>query len=715
MKSKRIFSMTLALVIFGFLAANSAHAGIATTGDVDPDDPATWTSGTNGYVGNTADGTMTIDLDSDVIGNDGVIGYNSGVTGTATVTGTGSTWTNTYDIYLGFHGSGTLNITSGGDVSNSIAYLAYQPGSTGTATVDGAGSTWTNSNNLRVGGSGNGTLNIQNGGAVSNRTGYMGYFSGSTGMVTVDGPGSTWTNNQDLYIGTSTATGTLNITGGGAVTTAGTTELYSLATINFNNGTLTTGGLIAASANLTGTGTINTHSLVSDVDLVFDTTHGLNQTININDNPGQNITVNLNVNGSGSMGAGHGDVGTMSISDAIVVASTKGYLGYKFGSNGTATVTGAGSAWNNSSLLAVGYKGNGTLNITTGGAVSSSHGFIGYFSSSTGDVTVDGDGSTWTNSSVLFVGYNGSGTLNITGGGAVSNTDGNIGYKSGTTGTVTVDGPGSTWTNTGYLHVGGRFTSDTGTGTLNITGGSVVTAGGDTRVGGYSGATGTVTVDGAGSTWTNSSDLYVGDEGIGTLNIDNGGAVTVGGNLSINSLSTLDVLLASTSDPLLDVAGSNAYLDGMLSVDLADGFTLSRGDLFTLIDLTDISKTLTGTFIGLAQGDSVGIFDSLDLFISYAGGDGNDVVLYTYLPGDFDGDGDVDGVDFSHWQTGYPTASGASLADGDADGDGDVDGADFGLWQENYPTNLGGTTMIPEPATLGLLLMGGLALLKRRK
>ncbi len=91
------------------------------------------------------------------------------------------------------------------------------------------------------------------------------------------------------------------------------------------------------------------------------------------------------------------------------------------------------------------------------------------------------------------------------------------------------------------------------------------------------------------------------------------------------------------------------------------------------------------------------------------------VVPEPATPGDFDGDNDVDGTDFGLWQGGYPTASGASLGDGDADGDGDVDGVDFGIWQANYPTNLGGATAIPEPATLGLLLLGGLALLRRRR
>ena len=77
----------------------------------------------------------------------------------------------------------------------------------------------------------------------------------------------------------------------------------------------------------------------------------------------------------------------------------------------------------------------------------------------------------------------------------------------------------------------------------------------------------------------------------------------------------------------------------------------------------------------------------------------------------------MDGVDFWHWQLGYPTASGATLDTGDADGDGDVDGADFGIWQANYPTNLGGAvmTMTPEPATLFVMAAAGLGLLLRSR
>jgi hypothetical protein len=50
----------------------------------------------------------------------------------------------------------------------------------------------------------------------------------------------------------------------------------------------------------------------------------------------------------------------------------------------------------------------------------------------------------------------------------------------------------------------------------------------------------------------------------------------------------------------------------------------------------------------------------------------------TFLPGDFDEDGTVDGDDLNlKWKTGFGTATGATHMQGDADTDADVDGADY--------------------------------------
>src|SRR5437899_3289113 len=93
--------------------------------------------------------------------------------------------------------------------------------------------------------------------------------------------------------------------------------------------------------------------------------------------------------------------------------------------------------------------------------------------------------------------WNGSASTDWFNGGAVSNVYGFIGDFSGATGAVTVDGAGSTWTNSADLDVGAY-----GSGTLTIRNGGAVS-----NVYGFIGydssATGFVTVDGAGSTWTN--------------------------------------------------------------------------------------------------------------------------------------------------------------------------------------------------------------------
>jgi hypothetical protein len=71
------------------------------------------------------------------------------------------------------------------------------------------------------------------------------------------------------------------------------------------------------------------------------------------------------------------------------------------------------------------------------------------------------------------------------------------------------------------------------------------------------------------------------------------------------------------------------------------------------------------------------------------------------IPGDFNGDREVDGDDLAEWTGGFPRASGAARADGDADGDGDVDGNDFLIWQRHVgagQTSSPTAHPVPEPA-----------------
>jgi len=220
-RSKQFSVVFLLIVGLVAVSTSSAGAAIVASGNVEPDDPASWTSSTIGYIGKTADGSVSVDDGSDLVSNYVYLGFNSSVSGTATITGSGSTWTNTGSSYstffVGYAGSGSLSITGGATVSNSWGYIGYGSGSTGVVTVDGSGSRWANSKNLYIGQSGSGTLSITGGAAVSSSyNSYIGYGSSSTGIVTVDGPGSTWTNSNDLIVGYG-GSGTLHITGGATV------------------------------------------------------------------------------------------------------------------------------------------------------------------------------------------------------------------------------------------------------------------------------------------------------------------------------------------------------------------------------------------------------------------------------------------------------------------------------------------------------------------
>lgn len=78
------------------------------------------------------------------------------------------------------------------------------------------------------------------------------------------------------------------------------------------------------------------------------------------------------------------------------------------------------------------------------------------------------------------------------------------------------------------------------------------------------------------------------------------------------------------------------------------------------------------------------------------------------LPGNFDGDDDVDGDDLATWKLNFGSTT-ADSSTGDADGDGDADGNDFLIWQRNVTGSVNEIVPVPEPATAGLAACGFVA------
>ncbi len=503
--------------------------GFGSSGDVlvsnvgaPPGTPAAkWTVAGEIAVGSLGNGKLTIIDHGVVTSGAGFVGSFSSGVGEVTVTGTGSQWTVTGVtglLEVGGQGSGTLTVGAGGVVASDSAVLGRFAGSTGTVTVTDAGSKWFVFSDLVVGAAGTGTLTIDQGGVVTSITGTVGSELNSTGGVIVTGAGSKWTVAGDLVVGDG-GTGALSIRRGGQVSSSS--------------------GLVGNEPFSSG------DVLVTNVGAAPGT-------------PAAQWTI------AGDLTVGALGKGTLTIIDGGVVTSASGHVGLlpagvvvtPFGTFpfpagvGEVRVTGAGSQWNLTGILVVGDGGTGTLTIENGGVVDSGPGTVGAQAGSHGTVTVTGvDGLDFLRSTIrskwavggfagaeLRVGDGGTGTLTIENGGVVDSGPGTVGAQAGSHGTVTVTGVdgldffGSTIRST--WNVFGLVVGDAGKGALTIDKGGVVNSGPGT-VGAQAGATGTVTVTGAGSTWNlgalfGFAPLTVGDRGMGTLTIDQGGLVTSG-------------------------------------------------------------------------------------------------------------------------------------------------------------------------------------------
>ena len=86
-----------------------------------------------------------------------------------------------------------------------------------------------------------------------------------------------------------------------------------------------------------------------------------------------------------------------------------------------------------------------------------------------------------------------------------------------------------------------------------------------------------------------------------------------------------------TEYDFIDITGDLIINGGSLDVSVIDNFKLRRGMQFMI---SQVEGEVVGTYEGLQEGASTGQFEGflgnkLDLYITYKGGDGNDISLYT--------------------------------------------------------------------------------------
>lgn len=179
-------------------------------------------------------------------------------------------------------------------------------------------------------------------------------------------------------------------------------------------------------------------------------------------------------------------------------------------------------------------------------------------------------------------------------------------------------------------------------------------------------------------------------------------------NLPGDANGTATVMVTDSAiDP---INSANAIPGGTLTgiiEDLPVGTTkfklnLSGADLANASQLNLIIKQVNTGVIGVED-----VLGQDPDFVSQAVFD--NFVLTGYLPGDSDGDFDVDNDDLAAWQAGFGTIRADNTTShelGDFDTDGEVDDDDYVVWLANFTGSLplSAATKVPEPSSIALLL-----------
>jgi len=609
------------------------------------------------------------------------LGDNSGDNGTVELSAMGELWANQQRI--GYEGAGTFTQTGGTNAGNVLS-LGCVSGSTGKYS-------------LSTGQLAMGEECISNGGlgmfTQSGGTNTIGSFlclarnSASRGEYSLSGTGQLWAHYERIgYCGSgmfthSGGTNTIyhDFTLGEDFSSVGKYELSSTGQLAVNNDEYIGRG---GSGTFTQSGGTNTIGQYLSLGYISSSTGEYNLS------NGQ-LLVNRDER------IGYEGTGTFTQSGGTNTIDHDLYLGYQSGGTGEYNLSGTGqlSAGNEH----VGYSGTGTTGTFTqsgGTNTVNRYLFVGSVHYSTGEYNLS-NGQLWANGEYGYecIGRQGTGTFTQTGG---INTVKlcTVGQSSGSSGTYTMSG--------GTLDVRSLRISEEGEGVLNLANSEAnVTVreqlyfGEESMFTAVSGST--IHMTGAAFENENTAPAYL--AGLGKLTLIFEGGVE-------------DV------DPV-EVAGENmgAILAG-LDNNFALGTLVLGGEDVARIMLVDLSDNQPGwdgsealyvSNLVLNPGSTIDL-NGLNLYYL----NGGDPKAFFY--GDANLDGKVTIADFLALQNNFGQVG--AWADGDFTGDEMVTIADFLILQNNWGFGTVGAASvptIPEPASLLLLSLGALALVRRRR
>ncbi len=588
--------------------------------------------------------------------------------------------------------AGSMEISGGGKLANGAGSIGFAVADTGAVTVTGDGSQWNSTTTLRVGESGsNNSLTISDGGKVTaNKTGTVsnlciGYNTGANNnTITVTGEGSNifvggW---GYLEVGRLSSGNSLIIQDGGTVTC----DLFWTSGGSGNpNG--------ASNSTITVTGSDSTFTANGNYDIAD---RGTDNHFNVLDGATANTV------GFGYVGWYTGNVAIL-VDGSGSVWTTGGMDWGNGGSNAIATIS-HGGRWNSGG---VNVKNANAINLNSGGELNIDTLTL----AAAARLNFDG-GRLIAKSAGSLV--NGSGQINLIGAGYISTdyakTIGNVIYGDGS---LTKEGIGALTLTNANTYGGGTIV-DGGTLLVNNTVNSGTGTGGVTvKDTGTLGGTGTV----AGLVTVNDGGTLL---GIGTM--AGGVVVNAGGHLAPGvGVGTLhagtSVTMAADAIYNWEFDGTNAdkvVITGSLQLDSGWKVVLAGAITPAFSTQYDLFTYNPGSFTGslAAVIDYSGVTGWPVSWIGQDDGAGKIYIAFGPKPGDADGNGIVDAADYIWMKLHFGDAT-ANGTNGDFNGNGTVDWSDLQMLMTAMAA--APPVQTPEPATLGLLALGALAVLRRRR
>ena len=486
--------------------------------------------------------------------------------GTLTVDGTGSKWVAQGDILVGaaspqprgpnvppgppVAATGEITVSNGGslDATGQKIVLGEAMGSEGTLNVRNANST-AMSQDITVGSLGTGTLVVE-GTAMLHNAGnaIVGEESGSSGTATISGMGTKWQVDGELVVGlagdaNNKAVGHVTVSNGAELSVA---EFITLGQETGSQGTLTLDG-VGSKYDGGATLEIGRHG-----DGTFEVKNGASATLSsltlgvLSDGSGTILVDGKGPNGGpastvtieGSLTIGGASAGTLSVTNGGQMITDQGaaIVGRDQNVTGKVTLSGLGSQWTITAAgsaigspvpgtLTVGQSGTGTFAISDQAKFIAGSVVLGQNATGNGTISLTGSGGTNDSAMTaasLTVGDAGTGTLNVSSGGKLKSVGPAIvGNQDGSMGTVTLDGAGTSWTlPTGDLTIG-----KSGTGELDATNSASITTNADVTLGDQATHRGTVVLDSKATWQANGSQFIVGNDGTGNLTVKNGASL----------------------------------------------------------------------------------------------------------------------------------------------------------------------------------------------